>query len=278
MSLNTLLEIKIPEGQCFSVCGDTHGQYYDVLNIFEKINGFPSPSNPYLFNGDYVDRGSWSCELAITFFAFKILYPNDFHLLRGNHETISLNAMYGFEGEVTHKYNKKMFALFSEVFNWLPLGAVLNEKVFVVHGGLFEKDDVTLDDIRKIDRNCQPPHAGLMTDMLWSDPQPFPGRSQNKRGVGIAFGPDVTKRFLEKNNLDLVVRSHEVKEEGYLVEADGKLITIFSAPNYCDQVGNKGALIRFETKEMKPKFVQFQCVPHPQTKPLAYANSFGMFN
>jgi len=115
-----------------------------------------------------------------------------------------------------------------------------------------------------------------MSEILWSDPQPFPGRSPSKRGVGLSFGPDVTHRFLANNNLDLVVRSHEVKDEGYLVEADGKLITIFSAPNYCDQVGNKGAFIRFES-DMKPKFTSYAAVPHPPIKPMAYASNMSMF-
>jgi len=274
-SYPSLIDIEIPEGHVFNVCGDTHGQYYDLLNIFDT-NGHPSEENPYLFNGDYVDRGSFSFELVMTLFAYKLLYPNHVHLMRGNHETINMNRMYGFEGEVTQKYSKKCFDLFTEVFNWLPLCACLNKKVIVVHGGLFSKDGVTLDDIRKISRNRQPPDEGLMCELLWSDPSPFPGRSPNKRGVGVAFGPDVTHKFLKDNNLEMVVRSHEVKEEGYLVEADGKLVTVFSAPNYCDSVGNKGALIRFN-HNMTPKYVQFDAVPHPSIKPMAYASNYNMF-
>jgi len=125
-------------------------------------------------------------------------------------------------------------------------------------------------------RNRQPPDEGLMCELLWSDPQEFPGRAPSKRGVGVAFGPDVTHAFLAHNNLDLLVRSHEVKEEGYQVEADGKLITIFSAPNYCDSVGNKGALIRFGS-DMVPKFIQFSAVPHPPLKAMHYASSFTNF-
>ncbi|XP_023530350.1 serine/threonine-protein phosphatase 5-like [Cucurbita pepo subsp. pepo] len=99
-----------------------------------------------------------------------------------------------------------------------------------------------------------------MCEILWSDPQPNPGRGPSKRGVGLAFGADVTKRFLEENNLDLIVRSHEVKDEGYEIEHDGKLITVFSAPNYCDQMGNKGAFIRFEAPDLKPNIVTFSAV------------------
>ena len=154
----------------------------------------------------------------------------------GNHETLNMNKVYGFEGEVKHKYSQQMFQLFTEVFHELPLAYCLGKKVLVVHGGLFSRDDVTLDDIRKIDRRREPPDEGLMSEILWSDPQPMPGRAPSKRGVGLSFGPDVTAKFLERNDLKLVVRSHEVKDAGYEIEADGKLITVFSAPNYCDQV------------------------------------------
>lgn len=269
----TLVDISIPEDESFTVCGDVHGQYYDLLNIFE-MNGLPSLSTPYLFNGDFVDRGSFSVEIMLTLFAFKILYPDHFYLARGNHESKAMNKIYGFEGEVKAKYNGTLADVFRETFCLLPLAHVLNNKVIVVHGGLFSSDDVTLDDIRKIDRNREPPDEGVFCELLWSDPGPFPGRQPSKRGVGVSFGPDVTKRFLEKNGLELVVRSHEVKEEGYEVEHDGRLITVFSAPNYCDQMGNKGAFVRFNGSDMVPHFTQFAAVPHPDVKPMAYANSF----
>ena len=105
----------------FNVCGDTHGQFYDLLNIFENVRGWPAPNNPYLFNGDYVDRGSFSVEVVTTLFAYKLLYPNSFFLSRGNHEGKQMNKMYGFEGEVKHKYDESVMTLFTETFNWLPL-------------------------------------------------------------------------------------------------------------------------------------------------------------
>ncbi len=169
-TLPSLVDIPLSETGQITVCGDTHGQYYDVLNLF-ALNGLPSPSNPYLFNGDFVDRGSFSTEVVITFIAFKLLYPNAFFMSRGNHETLSMNRMYGFEGEVRHKYDSKCMDGFTEVFNLLPLAHVVNKKVMVVHGGLFTQENVSLDDIRKISRNSQPPESGLMSDMLWSDPQ-----------------------------------------------------------------------------------------------------------
>ena len=133
-----------------------------------------------------------------------------------------------------------MFGLFTEVFHCLPLCHCVAGKVFVTHGGLFSRDDVTLDELRKVERFREPPDEGLMSECMWSDPQPMPGRAPSKRGVGLSFGPDVTADFLQRNGLKLLVRSHEVKDAGYEVEANGKLITVFSAPNYCDQMGNKG--------------------------------------
>ncbi|KAJ4730331.1 Serine/threonine protein phosphatase [Melia azedarach] len=272
-ALPSLVDIDIPDGNHFTVCGDVHGQFYDLLNIFE-LNGLPSEENPYLFNGDFVDRGSFSLEVILTLFAFKCMCPSAIYLSRGNHESKSMNKIYGFEGEVRSKLSETFVELFAEVFCCLPLAHVLNKKVFVVHGGLFSVDGVKLSDIRAIDRFCEPPEEGLMCELLWSDPQPLPGRGPSKRGVGLSFGADVTKRFLQDNNLDLVVRSHEVKDEGYEIEHDGKLITVFSAPNYCDQMGNKGAFIRFEAPDLKPNIVTFSAVPHPDVKPMAYANNF----
>ncbi|XP_076890896.1 serine/threonine-protein phosphatase 5-like isoform X1 [Bidens hawaiensis] len=278
MALPSLVDINVPDGKHFTVCGDVHGQLFDLLNIFE-LNGLPSEENPYLFNGDFVDRGSFSVEVILTLFAFKCMSPSAIHLSRGNHESKSMNKIYGFEGEVRSKLSDKFVELFAEVFCYLPLAHVINEKIFVVHGGLFSTDGVKLSDIRAIDRFCEPPEEGLMCEILWSDPQPNPGRGPSKRGVGLSFGGDVTKRFLKDNNLDLVVRSHEVKDEGYEIDHDGKLITVFSAPNYCDQMGNKGAFIRFEAPTMEPKIVTFSAVPHPDVKPMAYASNFmRMFN
>jgi len=166
-----------------------------------------------------------------------------------------------------------MVDLFTEVYNWLPLAHCLNSKVLVMHGGLFSKDDVTLADIRATDRNRQPPEEGIMCELLWSDPQQLYGRSPSKRGVGCQFGPDVTKRFLKANNLEYVIRSHEVKDNGYEVTHDGKCITVFSAPNYCDTMGNKGAFITLKGNDMTPKYTTYEAVPHPNVKPMAYANS-----
>lgn len=276
MAQPSLVDITIPEDSKFTICGDIHGQYYDLLNIFE-LNGLPSETNPYLFNGDFVDRGSFSVECIFTLFGFKLLYPNHFFMSRGNHESATMNQMYGFDGEVKAKYSDLMADLFTEVYNWLPLAHCLNKRVLVMHGGLFSRDNVTLEEIQQIDRNRQPPDEGLMCELLWSDPQPQMGRAPSKRGVGVQFGPDVTQNFLALNNLDYVVRSHEVKNEGYEVGHDGKCITVFSAPNYCDTMGNQGAFITLNGKDMKPYFTSYEAVPHPNVRPMIYANSLLKF-
>jgi len=273
----SMVEVNFAAGKKFTVCGDIHGQFYDLMNIFE-LNGAPSEENPYLFNGDFVDRGSFSVECIFTLFGFKLLYPNSFFMSRGNHESENMNKMYGFEGEVKAKYSANMCDLFTEVYNWLPLCHLLNHKVLVMHGGLFSKDDVTLDAIKATERNRQPPEEGIMCELLWSDPQPMYGRSPSKRGVGCQFGPDVTRRFLENNNLEYIIRSHEVKDNGYEVTHDGKCITVFSAPNYCDTMGNKGAFITLDGADMTPNYTTYEAVPHPNVKPMAYANSlFSLF-
>jgi serine/threonine-protein phosphatase 5 len=269
--LPSLVHAPIPEGATrVNVCGDTHGQFYDTVNIF-ALCGFPSPTNPYVFNGDFVDRGSFSVENVLTLLALKLLYPDAVHLLRGNvsggggrgkrrngrvgppsrvccdislahshslspppprpaqHETKNMNMMYGFTGEVKAKYDTTTMNLFTEVFHALPLALCVDRRALVLHGGLFQQDGVTLEDIARIDRFREPPESGLMSDLLWSDPQPFPGRGPSKRGMGQSFGPDITARFLAANGLDVLIRSHEVKDDGYVVEHGGKCITVFSA-------------------------------------------------
>ncbi|KAL6780115.1 CCPP5 [Auxenochlorella protothecoides x Auxenochlorella symbiontica] len=277
-ALPSLVHVDVPAGSHITVCGDTHGQFFDLLRIFQ-LGGAPSEANPYLFNGDFVDRGSWSVEVMLTLLAHKCLCPGAMHLTRGNHEAKSMNLIYGFYGEVREKCGPTAVEVFRETFCWLPLGYVLRDTVLVLHGGLFSDDGVRLDELAAIQRYREPPEAGHMCEMLWSDPKDTPGREPNKRGVGIAFGPDVTRAFLQDNGLSLLVRSHEVKDEGYEVAHDGYCITIFSAPNYCDQMGNKGAFIRFKGEDMVPAFTQFEAAPHPDVKPMKYAASMmnGMF-
>jgi serine/threonine-protein phosphatase 5 len=222
----TMVEMEVKPETHLTVCGDTHGQYFDLLEIF-RLNGFPTDKHAYLFNGDFVDRGSWSTEIALLLYAYKWLRPNYFFLNRGNHETDDMNRVYGFEGECKAKYNEKVFKLFSESFSALPLATLIGNKYLTLHGGLFSDDKISLDDIRKLNRHSQrqPGQSGLMMEMLWTDPQPQPGRGPSKRGVGLQFGPDVTNKFCENNGLEAIIRSHEVRMEGYEEEHNGKCIT-----------------------------------------------------
>ncbi|KAF8813780.1 protein phosphatase 5 [Phlegmacium glaucopus] len=283
----SLVNLDIEEGVTCDVIGDVHGQFYDVLHLF-SLTGPPTEKHYLLMNGDLVDRGSWSIEVILLAFAYKWLYPKYMYLNRGNHEAKDMNRTYGFEGEAKHKHGEQSYKLFAHVFTTLPLStlvcatkpprykgdAILSpqglKRFFVVHGGLFSKDDVTLDDIRQIDRvGRQPGQEGIMCELLWTDPQELPGRGPSKRGVGIAFGPDVTKRWCTLNGVTGIIRSHEVRQNGYAVEHAGLCTTVFSAPNYVDQTGNKGAFIRIDATGNQ-EFTQFEASPHPPMKPMAY--------
>ncbi|KAG7851211.1 hypothetical protein KL941_000880 [Ogataea angusta] len=272
-------ELQLEEARKITVCGDTHGQFYDVLNLFRRF-GKVGKDHIYLFNGDFVDRGSWSCEVAFLLYSLKLLYPQNIYINRGNHETNDMNKVYGFEDECKHKYSEKLFSCFSESFNSLPYASLIGQEYLVMHGGLFSSDDVTLDDIRKIDRfkSKQPPKEGIEMELLWTDPQESKGRSASKRGIGMQFGPDVTADFCERNKLKAIIRSHEVRMGGYEIEHNGKLVTVFSAPNYCDMQGNLGAVVNFTLKddEYELEYATFTHVDHPNIPPMNYSkNNFG---
>ena len=263
----SLVDIIIPKNKNITIVGDIHGQFYDLLHIFE-INGYPSENNIYVFNGDYVDRGKFSVECLTTLISFKILYPNYIFMSRGNHEDKSINTRYGFKFEVLNKFNSDIRILdcFNEFYKFLPLGHILNNEILIIHGGLFSKDGVTLNELKQINRFRDIPLEGLMCELLWSDPHDLNGTMPSQRGAGVYFGPDVTEKFLRENNLKLLIRSHEVRNEGYSIEVGGQTITVFSAPNYCDTVGNKGALIKYINGDLNnPHFIKFDASPHPKS-------------
>jgi len=243
-----------------TVVGDLHGQLDDLLAIF-KLNGLPSPRNFYIFNGDFVDRGQYSCECVLTLFAFKLLYPRSVHLNRGNHEARDINSRDGFEKEVTSKYNQAVFDLFSDVFAYLPIASVINNEIFVVHGGLTSRP-ITIDELQQIDRCHEiPPMGCIQEELLWSDPCDEEGLQESPRGAGVLFGADVTDEFMKCNpSIRLIVRSHECKQKGFQMHHNNKVITVFSASNYCGTVNNEGAIILFE-RDLVPKIVPFFAKP-----------------
>ena len=249
MSQPILLELEAP----IKICGDIHGQYYDLLRLFE-YGGFPPLAN-YLFLGDYVDRGNQSIETICLLLAYKIKYPENFFILRGNHECASINRIYGFYFECIftshpfvillgkHRYSVKLWKTFTDCFNCLPVAAIVDEKIFCMHGGL-SPGLTSMDEIRNIHRPTDCPETGLLCDLLWSDPEKnISGWGQNNRGVSFTFGPDVVKEFLDIHDLDLICRAHQVVEDGYEFFAKRGLVTIFSAPNYCGEFDNAGAIM-----------------------------------
>lgn len=258
-----------------TICGDIHGQFYDLLNIF-KINGYPSEEKPYLFNGDFVDRGSFSVECVILLIIFKIMNPRSMFINRGNHESIDLNKTYGFEGEVLTKYCSNTFLLFTKFFEFLPLGHIIEKKIIILHGGLFERKNIKISDLQKIQRRKTVPKKGLMCDLLWSDPCNEKGLHPSKRGLGVEFGSDISKNFLDLNNLDLLIRSHEVADEGWEMQRGGRVITLFSAPNYCDVYGNKGGFCVVR-KNLVPSFRVFESVGVPPLPSMFYAKNSGFY-
>ena len=172
------------------------------------------PSVPRTSGRDFVDRGKNGLECICLLLAYKIKYPENFFLLRGNHECASINRIYGFYDECKRRYSVKLWKTFQELFNSLPLAAVVDGKIFCIHGGL-SPDIESPDDLKRVARPVDVPDTGLLCDTLWSDPdRDITGWAENDRGVSYTFGADVVRRFLEKNDLDLIVRAHQVVEDG----------------------------------------------------------------
>ena len=251
-------EVSTSITQKITICGDLHGSLDDLLTIFYK-NDIPSLANPYIFNGDIVDRGPKSVEVAMILCYCFLLFPNHVHLNRGNHEDPYLNEKYGFLKEIMTKYrcsNKKIFTLFINLFKQLPLGTIIDHKIFVVHGGISNKTNLNF--LTEIERyhfsSVIKPAINIIqrtkseweqiSDILWSDPSPEDGCIENEcRGGGKFFGPDVTEEFLRTHNFQLLIRSHECKPEGYEYDHSGKVLTVFSSSNYYHPGSNKGAYI-----------------------------------
>jgi serine/threonine-protein phosphatase PP1 catalytic subunit len=264
LSQPTLLELSPP----VKIVGDVHGQYTDLIRLFEMC-GFPPASN-YLFLGDYVDRGKMSLETILLLLCYKIKYPENFFLLRGNHECANVTrgasaplpssiraqhcAVYGFYDECKRRCNIKVWKTFIDVFNCLPIAGIVASKIFCVHGGL-SPSLTQMDDIRRLTRPSDVPDYGLLNDLLWSDPSDTAlDWEDNERGVSYCFGKQVIGDFLARYDFDLICRAHMVVEDGCVARSrayatvcadtlpryefwnERTLVTIFSAPNYCGEV------------------------------------------
>lgn len=224
-----------------TICGDTHGQFYDLIELF-KIAGMPPHIN-YLFMGDYVDRGYHSVETLSLLLCLKVLYPDRMWLLRGNHESRQITQVYGFYDECMRKFaTGGVWKLFTDLFDYLPLSAVVNNDIFCCHGGLSPNFE-TLDDLREINRNVEVPHTGVMCDLLWSDPVEEEGWSMSPRGAGYVFGKTVTDKFNERNKIKMICRGHQLVNDGFSWNHEETCVTIFTAPNYCYRCGNTAALM-----------------------------------
>ncbi|KAF8430894.1 Metallo-dependent phosphatase-like protein [Boletus edulis BED1] len=269
---SNVLQVDAP----ITVCGDIHGQYYDLMKLFE-VGGSPADTR-YLFLGDYVDRGYFSIECVLYLWSLKIWYPDTLFLLRGNHECRHLTDYFTFKLECKHKYSERIYDACMESFCALPLAAVMNKQFLCIHGGL-SPELTTMDDIRALDRFREPPTHGLMCDILWSDPvEDFGQEKMNDsfvhnhvRGCSYFFTYQAACQFLERNNLLSIIRAHEAQDAGYRMYRKTKttgfpsVMTIFSAPNYLDVYNNKAAVLKYESNVMNIR--QFNCTPHPYWLP-----------
>lgn len=267
-----LLEVTSP----VTICGDVHGQYYDLMKLFE-VGGDPA-TTPYLFLGDYVDRGMYSIECLLYLYSMKINYPTTFFMLRGNHECRHLTSYFTFKTECLHKYSRMIYNAVCDSFNKLPLAALMNDQYFCVHGGI-SPELQTPYDVNRIDRFREPPTRGLFCDLLWSDPlenydEELEGAAfvpNDLRGCSYAYSFKAVSAFLQRNNLLSVIRAHEVQDAGYRMYRKSDttgfptLLTLFSAPNYTDTYKNKGAILKYGNNTMNIR--QFNFTPHPYHLP-----------
>ncbi|KAF1763441.1 hypothetical protein GCK72_011707 [Caenorhabditis remanei] len=244
-----------------TICGDIHGQFHDLRELF-KVGG-PPPDTNYLFLGDYVDRGYNSVETFILLIALKCRYPDRIMLIRGNHESRQITQVYGFYDECLRKYgNASVWKHCVDLFDYLALAAVIDGKVFCVHGGL-SPTCPTIDEIRSINRQQEVPHEGSMCDLMWSDPEDsMKGWTFSPRGAGYLFGPEPAELFCDTNGIDQICRAHQLVMEGFKFHFDKRVVTVWSAPNYCYRCGNVAAIMQFtEDNTTEPNFITFDAAP-----------------
>lgn len=257
-----------------TVVGDIHGQYYDLLKILD-VGGNPETTK-YLFLGDYVDRGMFSIEVILLLYSMKINFPTTVIMIRGNHESRQMTSMFSFRKECIYKYDIEVYDAIMASFDALPLACILNDSFLAVHGGI-SPEFKTMKDISNLNRFIEPPRTGLLCDLLWSDPvETNDGRASEvyknneTRGCSFFFGAEAVKKVFKDNNLITIIRGHEVQKEGYKMQFWSgnefpSVITIFSAPNYCDCYKNKGAIIKFNGGAVNIQ--QYNFSKHPYILP-----------
>lgn len=278
---SNMVEVKSP----VTICGDIHGQYYDLMKLFDV--GGSMQENVYLFLGDYVDRGDFGIECLLYLFALKIWNPSRIVLLRGNHECRHLTEYFTFKKECLHKYSEKVYEACIQSFCSLPVAAIVDGRFFCVHGGI-SPNLVTLQDLQNMNRFCEPGSQGLLCDLLWADPitnyghetepshqAPLPSNTSfipnATRGCSYFYTYNGVCQFLERNNLLSVIRGHEAQDAGYTMHRKTpkknfpSVITIFSAPNYLDVYKNRGAVLKYANKNITIR--QYNSNPHPYWLP-----------
>jgi serine/threonine-protein phosphatase 6 catalytic subunit len=228
-----------------TVCGDIHGQFFDLIELFAQ--GGDIPDTNYVFMGDFVDRGHHSVETLQLLLCYKARYPHCITLLRGNHECRQVTQVYGFYDECFRKYGSaNAWKYCTEVFDYFSLACLIDGRVLCVHGGL-SPDISTIDQIRVLERNQEIPHEGPFCDLMWSDPDDIETWAVSQRGAGWLFGSKVTSQFNHLNDLELVCRAHQLVQEGYkYMFPEKNLITVWSAPNYCYRCGNIASILVFD--------------------------------
>ncbi|KAJ3272037.1 hypothetical protein HDV01_005989 [Terramyces sp. JEL0728] len=260
----TVQKVSVP----VTICGDIHGQFHDLSELF-KIGG-ELPDTNYVFMGDYVDRGYYSVETFALILSLKVRFPHRITILRGNHETRQISQVYGFYDECLRKYgNANVWRYFTDVFDCLPLVALVENEVVCMHGGLSPSLD-TVDQIRSLERFEELPSDGPKSgkvnfnlDLCWSDPDERIGWGISPRGAGYTFGEDISEAFIHNNGLSLIARAHQLVMDGYHWQHSGNVVTIFSAPNYCYRCGNQAGIMQIDEYH-KRKLLQFDAAPRSE--------------